>query len=303
MLSIRKSPKVNNLIIFILSALLFSLFLSTYGKNLLSINPGSVYLIKTTLAISFLGGVMAFLSPCLGFIAPISTYFALSKNKIFDYSFFYLGFIVFFIPITFAGSILSLFLMPYYQYFFYIAALILFLAAIVEIFRKSCKINTIQTNPNQKYTPFVLGVSYSLTSIACTGPILGAITTLTFAKGVFLLYPFLLSLAFAFGMMMPLLAISHIPVFRNIIKKSESSFFDMKILRWRKSFSWLKTFRVLSLLLSGVLIIFFGGFENNVYETITKKVFLLPGYYSFVIYGAILLLFVVIYLQKKLSKR
>lgn len=251
----------NNTLRLSLYALIITLplILAVAGKDFFSFDKGSVYSINISFLLVFLGGLLAFLSPCAGFILPISSYFAVSDTKRRDISFFFLGLITLFIPLTFAGSIVAKNLVSYTRYFYYFAAILLIVVALNEFFKKSC-------NSRTYATPYVAGLSYSFTSIGCTGPILGAIITLTYAKGIFLIYPYILGIIFAFGMITPVILLSYIPG----LKKSINKINEKSVIIRGRVFSQLQLLKSLSLLFSAVLIILLGSIDNNLYINITK---------------------------------
>lgn len=260
-------------ILLVLGILLLSLMLSVYNKGFLSLGQGDFFIVNISIFMVLVGGFLAFLSPCAGFIIPASTFFILSKNKFKTFLYFYLGFIVIFIPLIFAGSIIALLFIPYTEYFFVIAAMLLFTLAIIGFSSKKCSANFMHAPDDSYKTSFLMGVSYSFTSIACSGPILGAIITLSYARGLYLIYPFILALLFAFGMLLPVLILGYIPLSKRIYSRLNKKTINIKIFIFVREINYLQFLRNSSLIVSGVILLFFKNIDSSIYIQVTSYLY------------------------------
>ncbi len=220
-------------------------FLATLGKGLLqpaegaAVGPVSVLLV-------FLGGLLAIISPCAGFLLPVAPYFSTSRTKLRDLALFYAGLVLVLAPLVFAGSLLAVLLVDYTRYFYYFAAAFLVAAAMLEWGKAGCHTGE---------RPYLAGVGYGFTSIGCTGPILGAVISLTYSGGISLVYPYILTLVFALGMMAPLFLVAAFPGTGRLLQARPAT---------------LKKFRIAVLLASAVLIAVAGSFSSEIYYEVTS---------------------------------
>ena len=229
----------------VVALIVLPFFLATLGKGLLQA-PTTLAINSVNILLVFIGGLLAIISPCAGFLLPIAPYFSTSQTKQKDFALFYAGLILVLAPLVFAGSIFAVLLVDYTKYFYYFAAGFLIIAAILEFKQKTC-----QTGKN----PYIAGIGYGFTSIGCTGPILGAVISLTYSGGISLIYPYFLTLIFALGMMAPLFIFAIFP-------NTEKWFGTRPHI--------IKKIRIVILILSAILIIIAGNFSNDIYYKINS---------------------------------
>ena len=175
---------------------------------------------STTLSISFLAGLISFLSPCVlplipGYISYIS---GTSLEKLIEKKnnlvvvktiFFTLGFSFVFISLGLTASFIGKFFLTNSNLFRIIAGLIIIFFSLqligiinFKFMNKDIRIFTEKYNQNLAF-PFLVGAAFGFGWTPCIGPILGSILTLAAieenaSKGLLLLSSYSLGLAIPF---------------------------------------------------------------------------------------------------------
>jgi cytochrome c biogenesis protein CcdA len=161
---------------------------------------------------AFLGGLLAFLSPCGALLLPAFFSYAFDRRSqlLARTGVFYLGLLTTLVPLGVSASAATVFVRSHQETVMTVAGIAIVVLGIVTafgggfvLFRRSGESAVTQTNPMSIYT---LGLAYGLTGF-CTGPILGSILVLAAAGGQPVRGGLLLAI-YGLGMVVPLIVLA-----------------------------------------------------------------------------------------------
>ncbi len=164
------------------------------------------------LAAAYLGGLLAFLSPCS--VAVIPGFFAYAFDQRADLLrhtyVFYLGLALVFVPLGFGASLTGELLQTHRSLLVLVAGwtmILLGLAVLLNVPMPSGNRflpDAVTQGSNLTTRVFLLGAFFGLATSTCTAPILAGITVLSVGAGLGPLHAILLFLVFALGIASPL---------------------------------------------------------------------------------------------------
>lgn len=171
---------------------------------------------------AFLGGVLSVLSPCSLAVLPVffSYSFSSVREQLKMTYVFFLGLLLIFIPLGFGTSLIAQAFSLYRKEFFIFSGLTLIMLGIfrlLDIHALSKMLSRISGahsgalaysgHWNKIIETYLMGAFFSFTTIACTGPILGAIITLSVATSLSSVAAMAYYVVFALGIVLPLLVL------------------------------------------------------------------------------------------------
>ena len=163
--------------------------------------------------ISFLGGILSILSPCSGVILPVYFGFAFKhKEKLVLHTLlFSLGVIITAIPIGIGAVVIFTFLRSWGVLLFKLIGLFFILSAVALLIPTSFLHKSYLKMPASKkftyFSSFLFGVISALSLGTCSGPILGAIATLSASTGSFVISSILMFF-YVLGILVPFVLLS-----------------------------------------------------------------------------------------------
>lgn len=166
--------------------------------------------------IAFLGGLLTFLSPCGAFLLPafLACATASISALLSRLASFALGLLVALLPLGLAAGGFGTWLRSYQNLIVTAAAVILILAGVLQALNISLPTwhlsARLTPKPGQSTSQIgllLLGVTYGLAGVGCTGPILGAVLTTAAGTGS-MISALILMLCYTLGMFSPVALLS-----------------------------------------------------------------------------------------------
>ena len=311
----------NNRFTLLLLTLLTSIliFFFTYVAKIPTSPSITNYASNPYFIISFLGGLLAIISPCS--LAVLPSFFAYSfsdKKDLVKMTYvFFLGLLLIFVPLGFGSSYISIIFKLYRAETFFILGLILIVLAVIKIF----DINLFSHNfilpktENKTIEVYLMGVFFSFTTIACTGPILGSILTLSLSSGFSSGLSIFYYTMFGLGIVTPLFILSLIfQKYRlnNVIKNKtiKISLFGKKIISNRYNI-----FSGAMILLFGIVLMFYEKFSSvfsstqeqlgvtNLYVFLTEKIYSGGKTVELIVFSILIIFLLYFFIIKKSSNK
>jgi cytochrome c biogenesis protein CcdA len=173
--------------------------------------------VQVSLAAAYLGGVLAFLSPCS--VAVVPGFFAYgfeSRGDLLRETYvFYLGLALVFVPLGFGASLVSDLLSTYQRELVLGAGGLLILLGLAVAFEVdvtgglgASAGGRAQQAGSTRSRVFLLGALFGLATSSCTAPILAGIATLSVGAGLSPLASMVLFLVFALGIVTPVFGLA-----------------------------------------------------------------------------------------------
>ncbi len=168
--------------------------------------------LSITFLIAFLGGILAFTSPC-GFVV-LPTFFAYlfkeRKRALFMTATFCLGMTLAFIIFGIVAGLVGDFFNMYKEFFAMLSGILLILFGFMLIFNQGFSFIDfkVRHKPNHGWGVFFLGFFFAIGWTPCVGPILGGIIVLASGVGS-VLKSTLLFAFYALGVSLPLMIVSY----------------------------------------------------------------------------------------------
>ena len=218
--------------------------------------------LSVTFLIAFIGGILAFTSPC-GFVV-IPTFFAYlfkeRKRAMFMTATFCAGMTIAFIIFGLIAGLVGNFFNEYKEFFSMFAGILLILFGFMLIFNQGFSLFNFKVShkPNDGWGVFFLGFFFAIGWTPCVGPILGGIIVL--ATGVGSIYKAALLFGFySLGVSLPLLIVSYFSDKYDVSKWFTSRHIEFTIFGKKIYTHLYGIIGGIMLILVGIIMIYFKG--------------------------------------------
>lgn len=224
--------------------------------------------VQVSLAAAYLGGLLAFLSPCS--VAVVPGFFAYGFEERGDLLrrtyVFYLGLALVFVPLGFGASLVGQLLQTYQRELVLGAGGLLVLLGLVVAFDLdvtrglgSPAGGRARRAGSTRSRVFLLGALFGLATSSCTAPILAGITVLSIGSGLSPLASMILFLVFALGIVTPVFGLAWVEDRRGYLDRLRGSTWTLEVAGRERRFHSAKLASGLVLVALGVLFLATNG--------------------------------------------
>lgn len=138
--------------------------------------------------IAYLGGLLTFLAPCGAFLLPAFLSYAFdSKAKLSTRTLvFYFGLLTSLLPLGFIAGSLSLYIRNHSYLITSILAVIIIILGVIQVFNIALPLPHFQlgkAGSSSIISLYLLGISYGIAGVGCSGPILGSVLSTALLTG------------------------------------------------------------------------------------------------------------------------
>ena len=215
--------------------------------------------------IAFLGGFVTFLAPCGAFLLP--AFFALATSSrralLLRLMAFILGLWIALIPLGIAAGGLGNWLRSYQSTIVLVAGLVIIIAGLLQALNISLPVvplpgfaKTRSGDSTSVIGVLLLGITYGLAGVGCTGPILGAVLT-TAATTSSIALSVSLMICYGLGMFTP---VAILALLWNTISANKKAWFRPRPLHFLgRNTTWGGLFSGLVFVILGIFLILTGG--------------------------------------------
>lgn len=224
--------------------------------------------VQVSLAAAYLGGLLAFLSPCS--VAVVPGFFAYGFEERGDLLrqtyVFYLGLALVFVPLGFGASLVGQLLQTYQRELVLGAGALMILLGLVvaldlDVTRGlgSSAGGRARRAGSTRSRVFLLGALFGLATSSCTAPILAGITVLSIGSGLSPLASMVLFLVFALGIVTPVFGLAWAEDRRGYLDRLRGSTWTLEVAGRSHRFHSAKVASGLVLVALGVLFVATNG--------------------------------------------